>query len=261
MRPTLSFESRSLEFEFPSTPAAHDYLEQASRDDGFVLPLDRQLKPFESLECSVAVPERAPFSFRAEVVQIFPSPEHTFGTALQIADPASLPLAALARAAEKEPSQPEHSEPDNLQVRHEAEVSPMHRIRGMNPNQKFRLALKASRIERQILVRDNQPQVLLGLLSNPRLEDKEVLEIAKSNFASAGVMQRLADNRKWIQNPELQLILVKSPRTPPAVAQKLLPNLRTQDLRVLSKMGNAREVLRKAALRIYLQRTSKRPYG
>ena len=50
MRPTLSFESRSLEFEFPSTRAAHDYLEQASRDDGFVLPLDRQLKPFESLE-------------------------------------------------------------------------------------------------------------------------------------------------------------------------------------------------------------------
>ena len=258
MRTTLSLESRSLELEFPSTRAAHDYLEQASRDDGFVLPLDCELKLFESLECSVSIPESAPFSFRAEVVQVFPSPEDTFGTAFQIAYSASLPLAALARALESQSEEPVH---ENPQAQHEAESSPTFRIREMNPNQRFRLALKASRIERQILLRDSQPQVLLGLLSNPHLEDKEVLEIAKSNFASAGVMQRLADNRKWIQNPELQLTLVKSQRTPPAVAQKLLPNLRTQDLRVLSKMGNAREVLRKAALRIYLQRTSKRPHG
>ena len=212
MRTTLSPESGSLELEFPSTRAAHDYLEQASRDDGFVLPLERELKLFESLDCSVSIPESAPFSFRAEVIQVFPSPEDTFGTAFQIADSASLPLAALARTLEKDSLKSEEPANDDPQAQHEAEGSPTFRIRDMNPNQRFRLAVRASRIERQILLRDHQPQVLLGLLSNPHLEDKEVLEIAKSNFATGGVMQRLADNRKWIQNPELKLVLVKSPR-------------------------------------------------
>ena len=74
-------------------------------------------------------------------------------------------------------------------------------------------------------------------------------------------MQRVAENRKWMANPELRLAIVRSTKTSFTLAQKLLPNLRTEHLRKLAKMGNAREILRKAALRIYLERSSKRPYG
>ena len=110
-------------------------------------------------------------------------------------------------------------------------------------------------------MRDSQPQVLLGLLANPHIETKEVQEIVKSNFASGAVMQRVADNKLWMQNPDLRLAIVKSPKTPFPLAQKQLSNLRMKDLRMLSKMGNARENLRKAALRIYLQRSATSPLG
>ena len=127
----------------------------------------------------------------------------------------------------------------------------------MKPPERFRLAVSAARVERQLLVRDTSPQVLLGLLSNPRIEESDVLEIVKSPYSSAGTMNRIADSRKWMANREIRLAIVRSPKTPSPAAIKLLPTLPTEDLRMLSKMGNAREVLRKAALGLYLQRTSR----
>ncbi|MEM6455444.1 MAG: hypothetical protein AAF772_10150 [Acidobacteriota bacterium] len=139
------------------------------------------------------------------------------------------------------------------------ELSPMFRIKKMNPNERFRLAMRASRTERQILIRDSAPQVLLGLLSHPQLEDQEVLDVAKSRYASAGVLQRIADNGKWMGNPEIRLTIVKNPKTAPQVALKFLPQLRTNELRPLARGDGAREALRKAALKLYLGRIGKPP--
>jgi hypothetical protein len=136
-------------------------------------------------------------------------------------------------------------------------VSPAFRIRKMDPNQRFRLAVKASRPERAILLRDNSPQVLLGLLAHPRIEDTEVKAIVESAFSTGAIMKRVAANRKWMSNAEIQLAVVRSPKTPPPLAIKLLPSLRTSDLRILAKGSMSREAIRRAALRVYLQRTSR----
>ena len=47
-------------------------------------------------------------------------------------------------------------------------ASPAFRIRAMNVSEKMRLASRATLTERQILLRDGSPQVLMGLLANPR---------------------------------------------------------------------------------------------
>ena len=67
--------------------------------------------------------------------------------------------------------------------------------------------------------------------------------------------KRVAENRKWMQSSDIRLAVVKSPKTPTPIAIKHLATLRTSELRVLAKMGNAREVLRREALKLYLQRT------
>jgi hypothetical protein len=128
----------------------------------------------------------------------------------------------------------------------------------MTPNQKSRLATRANKTERQILLRENSPQVLQALMLNPRVEAKEVLQVVKSTHSDAGLLKRIASDQRWNKNPEIRVSLVKNLRTPPEIAIRLVPSLRTSDLRFLGKMSSGvRETLRKAAFKEYLSRTSK----
>lgn len=134
-------------------------------------------------------------------------------------------------------------------------VSPAHRIREMNPNEKARLAARGGRQERRLLLRDHTFSVQMGLLNNPRTEIKEVLEIAKNPQTTGGILKRLATDRKYTSNYEIQLALVKHPGTPTPIAIRLLDLMRISDLRMLAKSQALRENVRKAALRLYLQRS------
>jgi hypothetical protein len=242
----LSPDAGSLLLDFASREAAQAFLAEAEKQAGFFLNLDRELAQFSGLEVVARAPNLE-ISLRAEIMQVFPAGSG-YGIAFQLVGwnaAKKAELARLLRAADAGDEPPP------------SELSPIFKIRQMNPVERFRLAGKASRVERQILLRDNSPQVLMGLLNHPRLENKELLELLKSPFATANIMQRVADNRKWMSNPEIQLLVARSPKTPTPVAIKFLPHLSTKDLGMLSKNTNAREALRKAALRIYLKRVGK----
>jgi len=126
-----------------------------------------------------------------------------------------------------------------------------------DPQQKARVAMRASRAERQILMRDHNAEVLNALLNHPRIEEGEVLEVVKSPHTNSAIMKRVADNKKWMGNQDIRIAVVRSPKTPTPLAIKHLPALPITELQTLSKMGNAREVLRKEALKLYLQRRGK----
>ena len=125
-------------------------------------------------------------------------------------------------------------------------------IKRMNVSQRMRLATRAGRLERQILLRDNSPQVLTGLLANPRIDETEVRDLVRSPHAASGVLQQVAKDRRWSSNYEVRLSLVRNPKTPTPLAQRLLPSLRKSDLQTLAKSPNVREAIKGAALRLYL---------
>lgn len=247
MRLTVFPDDARLELRFEDRDEAQRFFMEAQEQHGFMLYLEHRLTLFQQISLEVLTPATS-FSLEAEVVQLFAGPA-TVGTAFKLADPQA-PLTALtAGRADGGTGAPKH------QAANEAEVSPFFRIRALNPSQRFRLAAKATRAERAILLRDTTPQVLLGLLNHPRLEDSELLELVKSNYATAGIMQRVADNRKWMANHDIRSAVIRSPKTPPQVAIKHLDSLPTRELGVLAKSGQAREILRKAALKRYLKRT------
>ena len=93
----------------------------------------------------------------------------------------------------------------------------MHRIRTMNPNQRTMLARKADRVERQILLKDTSPQVLQALLSNPRIEGKDILRIVKSTHTAAPVLKRVAEDPRWA--PVRELRDAQDPLTDEALAK------------------------------------------
>ena len=247
MKATLQPEDNAATLEFASIDEVESFFAEVKEQTGFYVQLDRELKQYQKLTFTTVAPPKFSFDFEAEVIQVFPGPAGC-GTAFQLCwKPGK--SEELARRLKGLPDVEEEN-PSN--------TSPLFRIRNMNPNERFMLATKASRTERQILLRDNSPQVLLGLLSHPRLETKEVLELVKSTHATGAMMDRVAGNRKWISNPEVQLAIIKSPKTSPPLAIKLLDTARTQDLRMLAKSSSMREQVRRAALRVYLNRTGQR---
>jgi hypothetical protein len=135
--------------------------------------------------------------------------------------------------------------------------SPIFRIQKMTPPEKARLALRAGRTERQILLRETSPQVMMALLNNPHIESDDVLQMIKSPYASGGILKRVASDRRWSASLDVRIALVRNPQTPSVLARGLLPGLPTSALQGLARGADAREDLRKAALKLYLQRIGK----
>ena len=230
---TLSFEQES-ELE--------GFVVRARADSGFVVPLAVRLDLYQKLTVRLVGGGEIRRELEAEVAQVFTGAEGEHRTAFLV-DPSSLAT---------RPARGEHAgEVDG--------TSPLFQIKKMNPSQKARLAARAGRSERQILLRESSAQVLQGLLVNPRIEGKEILQIVKSTHANAAILQRVASDARWGKNPEVLATVAKNPKTPVPFATRLIEKLRTSDLRLMAKMQSGmREVIRRAALREYLRRTSNR---
>jgi hypothetical protein len=220
-----------------------------------------------SCEGSVDLPVR--------VVQLYDTVGAFVGVAFEILSWSEEIEAGLRRGAgevvaspapEGDEEDPEAAEPGEEEEEEDVEEgehlgsSTIHRIRAMNVPQRAMLAMKGDRAERRILLRDGSPQVLQGLLANPRIEPKEILQLVKSTHVTAAILQRVAGDARWGKNLEVVTAVSRHPQTPSPLAIGLLERLRTSDLRLMGKMsGGLRENVRRAALREYLKRTSREP--
>jgi hypothetical protein len=129
----------------------------------------------------------------------------------------------------------------------EDESTTMQRIQAMNVAQRIALAMKGSREERAILIRDSNKIVGVAVLSSPKLTDQEVETIAKMTSISDELLRIIAMTRGWIKNYPVVAALVRNPKTPVAIAMNLMPRLNERDLRLLSTDRNVAELLRTTA--------------
>ena len=123
----------------------------------------------------------------------------------------------------------------------------MQRIQAMNVAQRIALAMKGSREERAILIRDSNKIVGVAVLSSPKLTDQEVETIAKMTSISDELLRIIAMTRAWVKNYPVMAALVRNPKTPVAIAMNLMPRLNERDLRLLSTDRNVAEILRTTA--------------
>jgi hypothetical protein len=126
----------------------------------------------------------------------------------------------------------------------EKKLSALNRIMGMNVAQKMALAMKGTREERAILIRDPNKIVGVAVLSSPKLKESEVESIAKMTTISDELLRLIANTRAWTKNYAVVLALTKNPKTPLPVSMNLLVRLNDKDLRTLSTDRNIPDVLR-----------------
>lgn len=125
----------------------------------------------------------------------------------------------------------------------------------MTISQKIRRATLGTGAERLLLVRDTNRLVATAAATSPMLNESEAARIAASRNVIDDVLRIIANNRDFTRNYQVKLNLVSNPRTPFSFSSRLIPLLRDNDLRVLSKSRNVPGAVQ-TAVRQQLQRKS-----
>jgi len=246
-------ERLEIRVQAPDVEAAETLIRDAKAQGGFLVALAERPQPFATFRFLLQAPGGFELRFSARVVQVFDQPGAGLQAAFQLEGWDEGRDRELGRWAAGARRAGEGSAEGEV-----AGVSPIFRIKQMDPGARARLALKADRGERKILCRDTVPQILLNLLGNPRVEAGDVLRIVKSTYANAGLLQRVASDRRWTGNSEIVTAVVRNPKTPTPMAIRVLELVPTPELRKMAKLGALREDVRRAAFRVYTKRSSRR---
>jgi hypothetical protein len=134
---------------------------------------------------------------------------------------------------------PEPEKPANEDAK-----STLQRLAAMTVAQRMGVAMKGSREERAILIRDPNKLVSVAVLSSPKMSEPEVETIAKMASISEEILRIIANTRAWMKRYGIVLALARNPKTPVAISMNLLSRLHDKDLRAISTDRNVPEVLR-----------------
>jgi len=131
------------------------------------------------------------------------------------------------------------------------------RITSMSAKEKIKYALFGTREVRAILIRDTNREVARAVLRSPKLKENEVEGIAAMRSVSEDVLREIGSSREWLKNTMIVHNLVKNPKTPATIAQRLMPRLRTHDLMLMTRDRSIPDATRNSALRLLKQRKAK----
>ena len=127
--------------------------------------------------------------------------------------------------------------------------STLQKIAALNVAQRMALAMKGSREERAVLIRDPNKIVGVAVLSSPKITESEVESIAKMATINEEILRMIGFSRNYTKNYNIVHALVKNPKTPVAMSMNFLNRLNDKDLKALSTNKNVPEVLRVTARR------------
>ncbi|MSO83933.1 MAG: hypothetical protein EXQ53_11685 [Acidobacteria bacterium] len=138
-------------------------------------------------------------------------------------------------------------EPAPAEEEEEKKASSLEKIAAMNPAQRLALAMRGTREERGILIRDPNKIVATAVLSSPKVTSSEVEAIAKMANVSDEILRIIGNTRAWVKSYAVVSALTKNPKTPLAVSMNLLSRLSESDRKRLAAERNVPDVLRFAA--------------
>jgi hypothetical protein len=127
------------------------------------------------------------------------------------------------------------------------ERTALQKIAAMSPAQRLARAMKGTREERAILVRDPNRIVAVAVLSSPKISEAEVEHIAKMANVSEDILRIIGHTRVWVKKYSIVSALTKNSKTPLGVSLTLLPRLLEREIKALSTDRNIPETLRVAA--------------
>jgi hypothetical protein len=126
-------------------------------------------------------------------------------------------------------------------------VSTVQKIYRLNTAEKLLTALKGSREERAILIRDPNRLVSTAVLGSPKVTEAEIESFTAMKNISDEILRKISRNHEWTKRYVVVNNLVRNPRTPIGVALTLVPRLNPRDIKGIAVDRNVPEPVRKQA--------------
>src|SRR3989338_6482196 len=161
--------------------------------------------------------------------------------------------AALAREEEEEAK----AEPEKKRQR----ISLTVKVARMSVSERVQLALKGTKDERMLLIRDPSKVVYRAVLQSPKLSDGEVENFATMKNIAEEALHIISGSRKFMKSLIVIRNLVNNPRTPIDVSIPLLNRIPDNELKTLGGNRNIPDTVRAMAFKLYKQRTDTRKGG
>ena len=161
---------------------------------------------------------------------------------------------AVASTATKSGAAAKPALKKTIALEEEKRGSVLQKIAGLDIKGRIQLAMKGSKEERSILIRDGTKIVALAVLDSPKITDGEVEKFASQKNVLEAVLRAIPMKRRFAKNYAIVRNLASNPRTPLDVALGLMKNLLVQDLKNLSGNKEVPETIRKLALRMFKQK-------
>lgn len=135
----------------------------------------------------------------------------------------------------------------------EAEVSAdekktlLQKIGAMTVSAKVKLAFKANKEARQLLLRDSNRIIVQAVLNSGRITDGEIIAMAQNPVTASEILRAIDKNREWVKNYQVQKALASNPKTPQAIAMRWVKTLRFGDLAGMARSNNVQPAIRNLA--------------
>jgi len=185
-------------------------------------------------------------------------PQAAAATASASADAAAVKSAAAAAGKSAAAAAAIHAKKHPPPAHEERRDSTLQKIAKLDIRGRITLAMRGSKEDRSILIRDSTKLVAVAVLESPKITDGEVEAIALQKNVLEAVLRAIPIKRKFAKNYSIMRNLVYNPRTPLDLSLGLMKNLLIHDLKNLSANKEVSDTIRKLALRMFKQKMEKK---
>ncbi len=238
-------------FAAPNAPEENNLVDDAVVD-AFLTEHARELalegeKPFQPMggfqEFEVLAPGHVPVATQTEEIQV------TAPATPEVNSPAPAATPTPVTPARVTSTKKAHSGAETERG------SALQKISKLDIKGRIQLAMKGTKEDRSILIRDSTKLVALAVLESPKITDGEVEKFANQKNVLEAVLRQIPMKRRFVKNYGVVRNLVGNPRTPLDVSLGLIKNLLTADLKNLSGNKEVSDTIRKLALKMFKQKS------
>jgi hypothetical protein len=128
---------------------------------------------------------------------------------------------------------------------------------GLSFREKIRYALFGNRQVRSLLIRDSNREVTKMVLRSPKITEAEIESISAMRGVGEEILRDIGNSKEFTKSYNVVHNLIKNPKTPPIISQRLIFRLRSHDLTMLARDRGIPEIVRFHATRTLSQRSRK----
>lgn len=137
-------------------------------------------------------------------------------------------------------------------------LSTVQKIARLSVGERVQLAMKGTKDERFVLIRDGSKVVSSAVLESPKVSEQEIETFASMKNVQESVLRGIAGKRKYMKIYSVVRNLVNNPRCPLDVQLNLIKQLLNNDLKATSMNKNISDTARKMAMKLFRDRNERR---